>query len=97
MRSTNKVKSSFFNPIENTALTRQPVLYLLSLVRLIVKQPSPSVKPVTNQGFNIDFDSSNSSCDVKVDIDLFDIFGKLYDKFYDDLWNIPPPFVFVIL
>ena len=69
-RSTNKVKSSFFNPIVNTALTRQPVLYLLSLVRLRVKQPSPSVNPVTNQGFNIDFDSSNC-CDAKVETDLF--------------------------
>jgi len=58
--------------MENTSLTRQPVMYLLSLVRLRVKQPSPSVNPVTNQGFNVDFGSFNC-CGAKVETDFFEI------------------------
>ena len=50
----NKIVSFLSNPIEKANPTRQPVLYSLSLVKLTIKEDSPSENPVIYQLLNGD-------------------------------------------
>ncbi len=51
----NKFKSFLFKLIKNRQTVRQPDLYFLSLMMVNIKLPSPSINPVTYQGFSVDF------------------------------------------
>jgi len=49
----NNTKSFLCKLITNLHATRQPNLYLLSFIIVNIKEPSPSVNPVTYEGSNL--------------------------------------------